>query len=44
MVTLRNVIDIRTNKFHSVARVKENMVKYFIPAFEENSEEGGNEE
>ena len=44
MVTLRNVIDIRTNKFHSIARVKEQNVKYFLPAEEENSEEGGSEE
>lgn len=45
MVTLRNVIDVRTNKFHSFARVKEKDVKYFLPADEEEiSEEGGEEE
>lgn len=32
MVTLYNVIDTRTNKFHSVVRVKENKVKWFVPA------------
>ena len=44
MVTLRNVIDVRTNKFHSFARVKEKDVKYFLPTDEEISEEGGEEE
>ena len=44
MITLRNVIDVRTGKRHSIAVVKENKVKYFVPAEEENSEEGGNEE
>lgn len=29
MITLRNVIDIRTGKFHSTVRVKERMAKYF---------------
>ena len=33
-VTLYNVIDIRTDQFHSVAIVKEKNVKYFIPANE----------
>ena len=32
MVTLYNVIDIRTEQFHSVAVVKERNVKWFIPA------------
>ena len=30
MIKLHNVIDIRTNKFHSVAVVKEKNVKYFV--------------
>ena len=30
MVTLYNVIDIRTGQFHSVAVVKPRNVKYFI--------------
>ena len=36
MVKLYNVVDVRTNQFHSVAIVKERNVKYFIPA---NTEE-----
>lgn len=34
MITLYNVIDTRTNQFHSVAVVKEKNVKWFIPAEE----------
>lgn len=34
MVTLHNVIDTRTGKFHSIAVVSEKKVKYFIPANE----------
>ena len=43
MVTLKNVIDIRTGKYHSIARVKENAVRYFIPA-EDYESEGKEEE
>ena len=32
MVTLYNVIDIRTMQYHSVAVVKEKNVKWFRPA------------
>lgn len=32
MIKLKNVIDIRTNQFHSVAFVKEKNVKWFISA------------
>lgn len=32
MVTLYNVIDIRTGQFHSIAIVKERNAKWFIPA------------
>lgn len=32
MITLRNVVDTRSNKFHSIAVIKERMVKYFVPA------------
>ena len=32
MVTLYNVIDIRTGKFHSVVKVHASKAKYFIPA------------
>ena len=39
-VKLYNVIDTRTGKFHSVAIVKEDKVKYFIPAVQDE-EEGG---
>lgn len=31
-VRLENVIDTRTNQFHSVAIVKAKNVKYFVPA------------
>ena len=34
MVTLYNVIDIRRNKFHSIAIVKEEDVKHFVKANE----------
>ena len=30
MIKLRNVIDTRTGKFHSVALIKETQAKYFI--------------
>lgn len=36
MVTLHNVADIRTGKFHSVVVVKERNVKYFVEAEEED--------
>lgn len=41
MVTLYNVIDTRTGKFHSMVMVKERYVKFFVPALqdEEESEE-----
>lgn len=42
MVTLRNVIDVRTNKLHSIARVKDKDVKYFLPA--DDDSEGKEEE
>ena len=32
MIKLFNVIDIRTNQFHSVAVVKKRHVKYFVSA------------
>lgn len=31
-VRLTNVIDIRTNQFHSVAIVKEKNVRWYVPA------------
>lgn len=34
MIRLYNVIDIRTNKFHSVAIVNKRKAKYFVPAEE----------
>lgn len=34
-ITLYDVIDIRTNKFHSVVKIKENQAKWFVPASEE---------
>lgn len=36
MITLTNVIDIRTDQFYSVAIVSQWKVKYFIPAEEGN--------
>lgn len=33
-IRLENVIDIRTEKFHSVVIVKENQAKWFVPAEE----------
>lgn len=38
-VRLENVIDIRTDKFHSVVIVKENMAKWFVPADEVSESE-----
>ena len=35
IVTLYNVIDTRTNQFHSIVKVKERLVRFFIPANEE---------
>lgn len=32
MTTLKNVIDTRTGNLHSVAIVKEENAKYFVPA------------
>ena len=40
LVTLYNVIDTRTNQFHSIAIVKERNVKWFIPVIIGESEEG----
>ena len=34
MVTLYNVIDTRTGKFHSEVIVKQHMVRFFAPAEE----------
>lgn len=39
MVTLYDVIDTRTNQFHSVAMVKERNARWFVPAVEEEPEE-----
>lgn len=36
MIVLYNVIDIRTGKFHSEVRVKQRMVRFFVPTEEEN--------
>ena len=35
MVTLYNVIDVRTNNFHPVAIVKEQNARWFIPVVTE---------
>lgn len=32
MIRLENVIDIRTNQFHSVAIVKKRNAKWYVPA------------
>lgn len=44
MVTLKNVIDIRTGKFHPIARVSDKNVKYFKPAEDESESELEKEE
>lgn len=38
MVTLRNVIDIRTGNVYSVVKVKENKARYFTPVEPEPEE------
>jgi hypothetical protein len=38
-VTLYDVIDIRTNKYHSVVSVKQKYAKYFVPAVTEEEAE-----
>lgn len=35
MITLYNVIDIRTGQFYSVARIKPRNARWFVPAEEE---------
>lgn len=35
MITLHDVIDIRTGKFHSVAIISERNSKWFVPTNEE---------
>ena len=35
MITLYDVIDIRTGKFHSVVRIKERLARWFVEAEEE---------
>ena len=35
MIILYNVIDTRTDKFHSVVIVKERLAKWFVPALQE---------
>ncbi len=39
MITLHDVIDIRTGKHHSIVIVRERLSKYFIPYTEEDNEE-----
>ena len=38
-ITLHNVLDIRTDKFHSIVIIKENQAKWFVPVEEEEVEE-----
>lgn len=35
LVTLTNVVDIRTGKVHSVVRIKERLARWFVKAEEE---------
>ena len=35
MITLYDVIDTRTGKYHSIVKVKERLAKYFVPATEQ---------
>lgn len=34
MITLHDVVDIRTGKMHSVVRIKSHNIKWFVPADE----------
>lgn len=38
-VTLKNVVDTRTGKFHSVAIVSEKKAHFFVPFVEEDEDE-----
>jgi hypothetical protein len=38
MVTLRNVVDIRTGQFYSIVRVKSNKARFFQEIVEEEEE------
>lgn len=38
-ITLYNVTDIRTDKFHSIVIVKERQAKWFVPTEESEVEE-----
>ena len=38
MVTLKNVVDTRTGKFHSEVIAKQRMIRFFVPAEEEEDE------
>lgn len=38
MVTLHNVIDTRTNQFHSIAIVKERNAKWFVEVEDESED------
>lgn len=39
MITLYDVVDIRTGRYHSVVMVKEKDAKYFVPVNEYESGE-----
>lgn len=39
MITLRNVMDIRTGNIYSVVKVKANKARYFVPVEEEEEAE-----
>ncbi len=39
MVTLRNVVDIRDNRYYSIVIVKKNKAKWFVPANAEETDE-----
>lgn len=39
MIRLENVIDIRTNQFHSFAIIKKRNAKWYVPASEVEQEE-----
>ena len=36
MVTLKNVVDTRTGQFHSEVIAKQRMIRFFVPAEEED--------
>lgn len=38
MITLRDVVDIRTGQFYSIVKVKQRNARWFVPAETESEE------